>query len=529
MANLFAGLDVSTQSTKLVVIDLEREDVIHVDLIAYDKDLPDFGTVDGIVRGLEDGVAESEPSMWLTAVNKIFERLQSSSVFPGDICSLSVSGQQHGLVALDEAGHLTRGRSKLWNDYSTHEECALLTESLGGPASMIEAVGNVQRPGYTASKIFHMVRHEPEAFEKTKTFFLVHNYVNWYLTGGTRVMEPGDTSGMALWHPKSQSYSATVLDAIHPELKKKLPAVRRSDASIGLIAPTLSERFGFSPECTIDAGSGDNMYGAIGTGNVEPGIVTVSLGTSGTGYAYSEEPFIDSEGEIAAFCDATGHHLPLVCVSNLANGYNDLLRLFDLSHEEFNAVVERTRPGNEGRVLLPWYSGERTPDIPLAAPIYFGFPLHGLDRESLCRAVLEGHVMNLYAGFDRMPVVAEEIRLTGGLSRSTTWCQTIADIFEAEVVPVEGEGAALGAAIHAAWVWLRENGDSTRLKELVSRFVKIRTTGRCKPRSEHREVYRHQKELFRALSRRARGLPAEDPFRLRDKLVDNLRRSSENS
>jgi xylulokinase len=518
VASLFAGLDVSTQSCKLVVIDFDSGDVVHVDLVSYDDDLPEYGTHEGVAQGLGEGVSESDPKMWIEAVDRVFERLRGK-VAEKEIRCISVSGQQHGLVALDRQGRLTRPRSKLWNDYSTAEECRILTERVGGVKAMIDAVGNTQRTGYTAPKILHMVRHDPEAFSKTSTLFLVHNYINWYLTGGIRLMEPGDASGMAIWNPRTRIFSTTVLNAIHQSTRKKLPEIRPSDRTIGRVSPALVERFGFSPECKVDAGSGDNMYGAIGTGNVEPGIVTVSLGTSGTAYCFMAEPFIDPEGEIAAFCDSTGHYLPLLCVSNLANGYNEVLRMFDLDHERFNAIIGETRPGNDGRILIPWYVGERTPDLPQAAPLYFGFGLDDFNRENLCRGVLEGHVLNLYSGFRRMPVAVKEIRLTGGLSRSEAWCQTIADVFEAEVATVDGEGAALGAAVHAAWVWLKEEHRGVSIGEAVGRFVKLDEARRKRPAGEHRETYRRQKRLFESLSSRARGLSGEDPFRIRSEMM----------
>jgi xylulokinase len=520
MSLLFAGLDVSTQSCKIVVIDYEKQDVVHVDLVSYDDDLPEYGTREGVIQGLDEGVSESDPKMWLSAVDKIFDNLVRSDVLQANIRSISVSGQQHGLVALDNEGQLTRPRSKLWNDYSTHEECRILTERIGGLDKMIEAVGNSQRTGYTAPKIFHMVRHEPDVFEKTATLFLVHNYINWYLTGGVRIMEPGDLSGMAIWSPKTGNYSALMLSAIHPGLMSKLPEVAPSEESIGTISSDLVDRFGFSSECAIDAGSGDNMYGAVGTGNVGPGIVTVSLGTSGTAYSFMEEPFIDPDGEIAAFCDSTGHHLPLLCVSNLANGYNEVLRHFELDHDQFSEIIGRTAPGNDGQVLIPWYAGERTPDLPQAAPLYFGFPLGGFRRDILCRAVLEGHVLNLYTGFKRMPVEVRELRLTGGLSRSEAWAQTIADVFDAEAVPVEGEGAALGAALHAAWVWHKESKGEISLQEVIEPFIKLDESRRKKPDASAKQTYQRQKRLFEALSRRIRGLTSEDPFRLRSEMME---------
>ena len=122
-------------------------------------------------------------------------------------------------------------------------------------------------------------------------------------------MEPGDTSGTALWNPATQNWSNDVISVIDPDLAGKLPKVESSTKSIGTISKSLAERFGFSIECKIDAGSGDNMYGAVGTGNVKPGIVTVSLGTSGTAYTFLEKPYVDPEGEIASFCDLSLIHI----------------------------------------------------------------------------------------------------------------------------------------------------------------------------------------------------------------------------
>ncbi len=524
MSQLFGGIDCSTQSCKLVILDLDLSKILHTNVVNYDKDLPQYHTSNGVTQGLGEGVSESDPKMWIDAIELLFQRLAKTSFPLHEIKAFSVSGQQHGLVCLDQQGNLSRTRSKLWNDFSTREECELLTEAVGGVPQMIIEVGNSQRTGYTASKILHFARHEPAAFERTTTCFLVHNFVNWYLTGGknngVRVMEPGDTSGSALWHPGKRAWSDRVVNYISPMLKEKLPPVLPSDRSIGTISSDLSERYGFHADCKIDAGSGDNMYGAVGTGNVAPGIVTISLGTSGTAYTFMEQPYIDTEGEIAAFCDSTGYYLPLLCVSNLANGYNALLQQYKLTHEEFNKVASQIKPGCEGRILIPWYAGERTPDVPLAAPLYFGFGLEDFKEQYLCRAVLEGHILNLYDGFQKMPVKAREIRLTGGLSQSEVWCQTIADVFEAEVVPVEGEGAALGAALHAAWVYLKEQNQQVTLGQLVEPFVTLQEKRRKFPIPDNVQLYHIVKKLYHTLSKLVRRQTvAEDPFELRNQLI----------
>jgi len=531
---LFAGLDVSTQSAKLVVIDPAAGAVVHVDRVDYDRDLPHYETRDGAAQGLGEGVSESDPRMWIEAVEVLLERLAGTGAQghrgtggPAHrIRCISVSGQQHGLVALVQDGSLARPRAKLWNDFSTAEECRILTDAVGGLDAMVREVGNSQRTGYTAGKILHLKRHEPEHWTRTRILFLVHNYVNWFLTGGAdggvAALEPGDTSGMALWHPGTGRWSRRVMDAIDPALAEKLPPLAPADRTIGTVGAALAGRFGLSPECRVDAGSGDNMYGALGTGNFEPGIFTVSLGTSGTACTVLDAPFVDPTGEIASFCDSTGRFLPLLCVSNLSNGYNALRERLGLSHEAFAALVEDAPPGNGGRVLVPWYEGERTPDVPFGAAATLGFDtadLAGARPAAACRAVIEGHVLNLWEGSTRMPVTPREIRLTGGLSASPAWCQTIADVFGAETVPVAGEGAALGAAIHAAWVWYREAGEPRPLAEVAAPFVVPEEARRRRPRPEHRAAHALLRRLFRAVSRRIRGLDGEDPFALRRELA----------
>jgi xylulokinase len=525
MAQLFAGWDVSTQSTKLLVVDAEAQEIVFNEAVNYDHDLPHYNTKDGAIQGLGEGASESDPNMWIEALNLLLKKLTASDVNQHDILAMSVSGQQHGLVALDKDGNLSRNRSKLWNDFSTQEECDILTEKVGGLETMVKEVSNSQRTGYTAAKIFHMYHHERELYDNTETFFLVHNFINYYLTGGPecglKVMEPGDTSGTALYNIVTGKWSDLVINAIDPGLKAKLAPVQSSTKSIGKISAHLVEQYGLNSECIIDAGTGDNMYGAVGTGNVKEGIVTISLGTSGTAYTFLQEPFVDPTGEIAGFCDSTGHYLPLLCVSNLANGYNEILNLYDLSHQDFTEMIRQSPVGNNGRIIVPWYEGERTPDVPNGTPIYFGFGLGDLSQKAVvCRGVLEGHLLNLYDGFQRMPVKPSEIRLTGGISRSSAWREAIANIFNAETVAVEGEGAAMGAALHAMWVYQMEQNKEISLEEIVEPYIKLDESTRIKPNAQDVATYQTLIREFSALSARLRNQQTDDdPFRSRKQFV----------
>ena len=520
MDKIFAGLDVSTQSLKIIILNLSNSSIIYKDTVVYDKDLPDYNTSNGIIRNIDVRISESNPIMWIDALNMIFERAKIKKNLLPKIKAISVSGQQHGLVSLNSEGRLTKPTSKLWNDFSTQEECDILTNYMGGEKSMISEIGNTQRTGYTASKIFHMYRNENTFFEETNCFFLVHNFINWYLTGGKITMEEGDASGTGLWDPVNKRWSEKIINSISKNLIDKLPKVESSVKSIGVVSKYFVEKYGFDSECKIDAGSGDNMYGAIGTGNVEPGILTMSLGTSGTAYTILKKPFVDDHGEIACFCDSTGNYMPLLCVSNMAGGYNNFLKENGLSHSKFNELLSFTDPGNNGNIILPWFEGERTPDLPEAAPLYFGFNLKDLNLKSISRGLMEGSILNLNDGFQRMPIKPKVIHLTGGLSVSKLWCQTISNTFNCETITIQDEGAALGAALHACWVWEKESGNEIRLQELIEPFIQSEAHLRCLPQKKYVEVYNDMKLLYRSLSKRMRGLKSKDPFKLRKKIIE---------
>lgn len=519
MDRLFAGLDISTQSAKLVLLNWVSGSVLYEDSLSYDLDLSHYGTKNGVIPNKDKSVSESDPKMWIEAVDILFQRSKDKSIPLDQIKSISVSGQQHGLVSLDKGGHLSRPLSKLWNDFSTQKECDLLEKSIGGQSEMIKEVGNSQRTGYTASKIYNIFLNERDIYDKTAVFLLVHNYINWYLTGGTSIMEEGDASGTALWSPVNKNWSEKVMNSIDVSLKAKLPNVDSSKKSIGFISKSLVKHFGFSPDCTIDSGSGDNMYGALGTGNITSGLVTISLGTSGTAYTFLENPFIDPSGEIACFCDSTGNYLPLLCVSNMANGYNNFLKQNSLSHSDFDLLIEKSDPGNNGKIIIPWFEGERTPDLPEAAPIYFGFNPEDFNKNTMARGLLEGHIQNLYDGFRRLPVRPKKIHLTGGMSKSRSWCQAIADIFSCETVPLESEGAAMGAALHASWVWHNENREPKEINEIVEPFILFNERLICKPREKYQKIYGYQKKLFSSLSKRVRGQDSGDPFKIFHQMV----------
>jgi xylulokinase len=317
---------------------------------------------------------------------------------------------------------------------------------------MIEKIGMDVLPGFTAPKILWLKRHEPENFAQLTMVLLPHDYINFTLTGRL-MMEYGDASGTALMDVRTRTWVRDVLDFIDPELHKKMPRVKSSLAPSGTLLDQLSREWGLPIAVRVSAGGGDNMMGAIGTGNVEPGRVTASLGTSGTIYAYSDKPVIDPGGEIAGFCDSTDAWLPLLCTMNVTVATEAVRNLFGWTHAEYEEAVCTVPPGADGLLFLPYLQGERTPNLPHGTGVLYGLTTRNMTPAHLARATMEGVTLGMLYGLHRMRtlgITPTEIRLTGGGSKSAVWRQICADVFGCRVVTLaEAEGAALGAAIQA--------------------------------------------------------------------------------
>jgi len=419
---------------------------------------------------------------------------------------IGVSGQQHGFVPLDEAGAVIRP-AKLWCDTSTADECALLTKKLGGTAAIIRQTGLPFLPGYTAPKILWLKRHEPEHFRRLRHVLLPHDYLNFYLTGAY-FMEYGDASGTALMDVRRRRWSPEVLNAIDRRLADWLPELSDSVRPAGRLKPELARRYGLPADTLVSAGGGDNMMGAIGTGNVAPGVVTASLGTSGTIYAYSPKPVVDPAGEIAAFCSSTDGWLPLLCTMNVTLVTEQFRKLFGANHAALDEAVKQTPAGADGLLLLPYLNGERTPNLPHGRGVLFGMTLGNTTRAHQLRAALEGATLGLNYGLRRLATLGvkpREIRLTGGGSKSAAWRQLAADVFGVPVVKmVEDEGAALGGALQAAWCDEREQGRKTDLVTLCAKAVQVDDASRCQPNAANHKVYRGLQDKHDALGQALR-------------------------
>ncbi len=476
------GIDSGTQSTKTIALDLDSGKILASASQSY-----------GLIEGLPPGHLEQEPQHWADAVDAtVREVLQKLGKKKDEVKAIGVSGQQHGFVPLDKKNKVIRP-AKLWCDTSTTEQCAQFEEEFGDAAGLIKLAGNAILPGYTAPKILWMKQNEPRNFKALATVLLPHDYLNFYLTG-ERGMEYGDASGTGLLDVREHQWCEPLIEFIDPDLLGALPPLASSRRAFGLLRENLREAWGLSKgEVTVSAGGGDNMMGAIGTGNVQPGVVTVSLGTSGTVYAFADKPVIDPQGEVAAFCDSTDRWLPLACTMNVTVATEQVRKMFGWSHEELENKVRTAPAGADGLLFLPYLNGERTPNLPNGTGVLHGLNVGNMTPEHLARATMEGVTLGLGYGlarFRELGIQPTEIRLTGGGSKSAVWRQLAADIFGVPTICLaSAEGAALGSALQAAYASQMAHGQPTTFRELCEKFVKLDESTRAKPDADHKDLY----------------------------------------
>src|SRR5215471_8091021 len=312
-------------------------------------------------------------------------------------------------------------------------------------------------------------------------------------------MEYGDASGTALLDVRKRKWSEAVLAAIYPELAGKLPPLIPSDKPAGRLQSSTAKALDLNPGIIVSAGGGDNMMGAIGTGNTRAGVVTASFGTSGTIYACSEKPIVDPQGEIAAFCDSTNRWLPLLCTMNVTVATEMVREDFGWTHERYAAEAARIPAGSNGLLLLPYFEGERTPNVPDGTGVWFGVNQRTFEAGHFARAAMEGVTLGMNYGLRRLAelgVNPKQIRATGGGAKSKIWRQIIADVFGTEVVTLKvSEGAAYGAALQALWCWRRQQGEKVSIEDITDQFVELTPTETAQPDPQNAKVYARLQEL----------------------------------
>jgi xylulokinase len=473
------GIDLGTQSLKTLFYDYESHRVAAVTSAPLE-----------LMRD-ERGTAEQDASWWLDALRKSLAKVPDR--VRASVRAIGVSGQQHGLVALDRAGHVLVP-VKLWCDTSTQQEVDEITQAVGGRERCIAISGNAMVTGYTAPKIRWLKKQHPTLYREAAHFLLPHDYLNWTLTG-VLCMEHGDASGSGLMDVRERSWSNEMLRAVDTDrnLATCLPPFAAADEFIGTTTEASSKRFGLPVDTPVSVGGGDNMMGAIGTGNVSAGALTMSLGSSGTLYAHSDVPIVDPEGNIAAFCGSTGGWLPLLCTMNCTLATELMRAPLGVDLDALDAHITPVEPGSGGLLVLPFFNGERTPNLPNARGTILGLGSGTSSKGHLLRATVEGVTYALKFGIDelsRLGLAAGEIILIGGGAKSRAWRQIVADICGLPVMLLEHEeGPSFGAALQSLWVLQRQTDPSLGIRDITAEHIARDEASGAMPNPAHQEAY----------------------------------------
>jgi xylulokinase len=477
--NTVLGIDLGTQSLKVVFYDYEQRELAAAAAAPLD-----------VLRD-GSGRAEQEAVWWLDALRKALGQVPAE--VRASARAVGVSGQQHGFVPVGAAGEVL-APVKLWCDTATQEEVDEITAACGGRERCIELAGNPVLTGYTAPKIRWLRKHHPNRYREMAQIMLPHDYLNFVLTG-VAAMEHGDASGTALLDVRTRSWSGALLRAVDPDrdLSDCLPPLVDAGSVIGTVTEAAAQRYGLPAGIPVAPGGGDNMMAAIGTGNVAAGKLTMSLGTSGTLFAYADRPVVDDAGNIAAFCSSTGGWLPLLCTMNCTLATELMKQPLDVSTAEFDAIIGEVEPGSEGLIMLPFFTGERTPNLPNATASLLGMTAQNCSRGHILRATAEGATYAIRFGLDelrRLGIEATEIILTGGGARSAAWRQIVADVCGLPVtLPAQDEGASFGAALQALWVLQRLDAPALHIAAITDTHVASRPELGAAPDPAHARRY----------------------------------------
>ncbi len=489
MARYYLGIDVSTTSAKALLVD-EKGVVAASATTALTLQTP------------KPLWSEQDPhEWWKGTAASIRKALAAAGASGGEVAAVGLTGQMHGLVLLDAKRNVLRP-AILWNDQRTGAECEEIHARVGKP-ELIREVGNVALTGFTAPKILWVRNHEPQVYAKAKLVLLPKDYVRLRLTGEA-AMDKADGSGTILFDLAARRWSERVLSKLEIPAEW-LPPTFEGPELTGRVTAEAAAETGLAEGTPVMAGGGDQAAGAVGAGAVRPGVVSLTLGTSGVIFATTETPLVEPEGRLHAFCHAVPGRWHFMGVTLSAAGslqwYHDTLA----PKESFDAIVseaEQAPAGSEGLLFMPYLSGERTPyPDPFARGSFVGLTLRH-KRAHLTRSVLEGVAFSMKDCFSLLQAAGlgsvKEVRIAGGGAKGALWRRIVASVLGLPMVTVNStEGGAYGAALlggvgAGAWPSVEAACDAT-----------IAVTGRDEPVAEwsraYQDLYPRYRELYAAL------------------------------
>jgi xylulokinase len=456
---------------------------------------------------LKPGWAEQDPEDWWRAATlAVRGALQQAQLQGGDIVAVGLSGQMHGVVCLDKADHVLRP-ALLWCDQRSQPQCDWITSKVGADR-LITLVSNPALTGFSAPKLLWVRDNERAIYERMAHFLLPKDYIRLRLTGEFAT-EVSDASGTLLFDVTQRRWSQELLEALDIDIHV-LPRVFESPQVTGQVSAEAALLTGLKAGIPVVGGGGDQAASAVGNGIVSPGLTSATLGTSGVIFTYTDTPKLDPKGRIHTFCHAVPGKWHVMGVTQGAGlslrwfreqfGASEAWYARETGEDVYELIIreaQRVPPGSDGLLFLPYLMGERTPHLDAQARgMWFGLTA-AHTRGHLIRAILEGVAFSLRDSleiFRELEIPVEQIRASGGGSRSLFWRQIQADIYGREVVTLrESEGSAFGAALLA--------GVGSRIFSSVEESAReaLQVRERLSPMKENVELYGRQYGVYREL------------------------------
>jgi xylulokinase len=481
----FLGIDVSTTGSKAL-------------LVAEDGRVVTVASSPHSLQSPRPLWSEQDPQEWWTAVSTSIGKVLADSGLKGsDVAAVGLTGQMHGLVLLDAGGAVLRP-AILWNDGRTQSQCDEIHQRVG-KERLIQVTGNLALTGFTAPKILWVQQNEPDVYARARQVLLPKDYIRYRLTG-EYAMDKADGSGTILFDLKQRTWSAEILDALAIP-SEWMPATFEGPVITGQVSAAAAAATGLAAGTPVVAGGGDQAAQAVGVGAVEPGIVALTLGTSGVVFVSTPDALVEAQGRLHAFCHAVPGLWHFMGVMLSAAGslqwYRDTLAP-GMGFDDLVGEAEVVPAGSEGLQFLPYLTGERTPyPDPLARAGFIGLTSRHR-RNHMTRAVLEGVAFGLKDCFELIRQSGQgeisQVRISGGGARSLLWQKILASTFEVDLVTVSTtEGAAFGAALLAAV------GKGAWENVPAAARTAVRITGAVSPESTWVQTYRETYPIYRGL------------------------------
>ncbi len=514
MRDLFLGLDCSTQSLTALLINFSSGKVISQYSINFDEDLPNYKTQKGVILLEDITVTHSYPLMWVEALELLFEKMKNNEIPLYEIKAISGSGQQHGTVYLNNKfrkvlktldfkkslvsqleSTFSRHTSPIWMDSSTTNQCDEIREKLGGLKSTIKLLGSNTNERFSGPQIRKFYQENLNGYNQTSIIHLVSSFMASILLGKNASIDHGDGAGMNLMNIKSKIWDDRALDATAPNLKEKLPLLTNPYSIIGKLSSYFVAKFGFNPDTDLIVWSGDNPNSLVGVGLIEKGKVAISLGTSDTYFGYLQDLYLDFKGEGHVFGAPTGDYMSLICYKNGSLARERIKDQFNLNWVKFSKILNKTPPGNNGKLMLPYFFPEIVPQV--LEPMVHRFGFDENDIEGNIRGIIEAQFLSMRLHSNWIGEKPKEIYTTGGASVNEEILQILANIFNTKVRMFEvTDSAAFGAAFRAAKSYYDSEDEIKSWNEIIDKFINIQKSIVIEPDKKHIELYDDMLELY---------------------------------